>query len=206
MTRQAFVNDDIGFLTRVPGLYATKAKKTIDKQVYQVLYYNQAIFDKKALFDKTHNNLIAKGAKPSQRSVQEIILQMQKQTDPFGDAIYVNPKFIIVPVGYEFDLAVMLHSAQVTGSNNNDYNPMYNYPLKVVQTPILNALAGSNPVPWFMVADPMSARSVHVDYLNNQKTPTIRRMEAPGVLGFTWDIYMDSVSYTHLTLPTNSRV
>ena len=191
MTRQAFVNDDIGFLTRVPGLYATKAKKTIDKQVYQVLYYNQAIFDKKALFDKTHNNLIAKGAKPSQRSVQEIILQMQKQTDPFGDAIYVNPKFIIVPVGYEFDLAVMLHSAQVTGSNNNDYNPMYNYPLKVVQTPILNALAGSNPVPWFMVADPMSARSVHVDYLNNQKTPTIRRMEAPGVLGFTWDIYMD---------------
>ena len=191
MTRQAFVNDDIGFLTRVPGLYATKAKKTIDKQVYQVLYYNQAIFDKKALFDKTHNNLIAKGAKPSQQSVQEIILQMQKQTDPFGDAIYVNPKFIIVPVGYEFDLAVMLHSTQVTGSNNNDYNPMYNYPLKVVQTPILNALAGNNPVPWFMVADPMSARSVHVDYLNNQKTPTIRRMEAPGVLGFTWDIYMD---------------
>lgn len=191
MTRQAFVNDDIGFLTRVPGLYATKAKKTIDKQVYQVLYYNQAIFDQKALFDKSHNNLIAKGAKPSQQSVQEIILQMQKQTDPFGDAIYVNPKFIIVPVGYEFDLAVMLHSAQVTGSNNNDYNPMYNYPLKVVQTPVLNALAGSNPVPWFMVADPMSARSVHVDYLNNQKTPTIRRMEAPGVLGFTWDIYMD---------------
>ena len=86
---------------------------------------------------------------------------MQKQTDPFGDAIYVNPKFIIVPVGYEFDLAVMLHSTQVTGSNNNDYNPMYNYPLKVVQTPILNALAGNNPVPWFMVADPMSARSVH---------------------------------------------
>ncbi len=34
MTRQAFINDDIGFLTKVPGLYATAAKKTINKQVY----------------------------------------------------------------------------------------------------------------------------------------------------------------------------
>ena len=45
MTRQAFVNDDIGFLTRVPGLYAVKAKKTIDKQVYTLLYQNSKIFD-----------------------------------------------------------------------------------------------------------------------------------------------------------------
>lgn len=33
MTRQAFINDDIGFLTEVPGLYAAAAKKTINKQV-----------------------------------------------------------------------------------------------------------------------------------------------------------------------------
>ena len=37
MSRQAFINDDIGFLTEVPGLYATAAKKTIDKQVYKLL-------------------------------------------------------------------------------------------------------------------------------------------------------------------------
>ena len=40
MTRQAFINDDIGFLTEVPGLYAQAAKKTIDKQVYGLLYNN----------------------------------------------------------------------------------------------------------------------------------------------------------------------
>lgn len=192
MTRQAFINDDIGFLTKVPGLYATKAKMTIDKQVYSLLFNNGKVWDGKPLFDAAaHGNVAAAGEKPSQQAIQKIILQMQRQKDQFGDAIYVTPRWIIVPVGYEFDLAVILHSTQVTGSANNDINPLYNYPLNIVQTPVLNALAGDKAAPWFMVADPMSARSVQVDYLNGQETPIVRRMEAPGVLGYTWDIYTD---------------
>ena len=191
MTRQAFINDDIGFLTEVPGLYATAAKKTIDKQVYKLLFDNAKIFDGKALFHADHKNLIATGTKPTQAAIQAIILQMQKQTDQFGEAIYITPRTIVVPVGYEFDLAVILHSTQVTGSSNNDINPLYNYPLQIVQSPILNALAGNNACPWFMFADSASARGIQVDYLNGQETPTVRRMETPGQLGFVWDMYLD---------------
>ena len=191
MTRQAFINDDIGFLTEVPGLYAAAAKKTIDKQVYQLLFNNSAIFDGKALFHADHGNLIATGTAPTQAAIQAIILLMQKQKDQFGEAIYITPRTIVVPMGYEFDLAVIFRSTQVTGSNNNDINPLYNYPLQIVQSPVLNALAGANACPWFMFADPSSARGIQVDYLNGQETPTIRRMETPGQLGFIWDIYLD---------------
>ena len=131
------------------------------------------------------------GSKPSQASLQSIIMKMQKQTDQFGDAIYITPRTIVVPVGYEFDLAVILHSTQVTGSNNNDINPLYNYPLQIVQSPVLNAYAGDKACPWFTFADPQSARGIQVDYLNGQETPTVRRMETPGTLGFVWDIYLD---------------
>lgn len=191
MTRQAFINDDIGFLTQVPGLYAAKAKKTIDKQVYSILVSNPAIFDGVNLFNSAHKNLITSGAAPSQQTIQEIILAMQKQVDQFGDPIYMTPQFLIVPVGYGFDLKVIFNSAQVTGSGNNDINPLYNYPLQVVETPMLNALAGSGAVPWFITAAPSSARHIQVDYLNGNQTPIVRRMETPGVLGFVWDIYMD---------------
>lgn len=191
MTRQAFINDDIGFLTEVPGLYAASAKKTIDKAVYSLLYNNSKIFDGLNLFDAKHNNIIQEGSKPAQASIQAMVLQMQKQKDPFGEAIYITPQNIIVPVGYEFDLAVIFHSAQVTGSANNDINPLYNYPLKIVQTPVLNALAGDKAVPWFMTANTSSVRGVQVNYLNGQETPTVRRMETPGILGFQWDIYLD---------------
>lgn len=191
MTRQAFINDDIGFLTEVPGLYAQAAKKTIDKQVYSLLYNNGKIFDGVNLFDAKHGNLVKTGSKPSQASIQSIILQMQHQKDQFGEAVYITPQHIIVPVGYEFELAVILHSAQVVGSNNNDINPLYNYPINIIQTPVLNALAGENAVPWFMVANTASAKHIQIDYLNGQETPTVRRMETPGVLGFQWDIYLD---------------
>ena len=60
-----------------------------------------------------------------------------------------------------------------------------------MQSPVLNALAGTGAAPWFTVADPSSAKSIQVDYLNGQEMPVVRRMEAPGVLGYTWDIYMD---------------
>jgi hypothetical protein len=120
-----------------------------------------------------------------------MILKMQRQTDQFGEAIYITPRTIIVPVGYEFDLSVILHSTQVTGSANNDINPLYNYPLQIVQSPVLNALAGDDACPWFMVADSTSARGIQVDYLNGQETPTVRRMETPGQLGFVWDMYLD---------------
>ena len=191
MTRQAFINDDIGFLTEVPGLYATAAKKTIDKQVYKLLFENKAIFDGKKFFSADHRNHITTGSKPSQASIQQIILKMQQQVDQFGEAIYITPRTIVVPVGYEFDLAVILHSPQVTGSNNNDINPLYNYPLQIVQSPVLNALAGTGACPWFMVASSDSARGIQVDYLNGQETPTVRRMEVPGTLGFVWDMYLD---------------
>lgn len=191
MTRQAFINDDIGFVTEIPGLYATAAKRTIDKQVYKLLFNNSTIFDGKALFHADHRNLIGSGTKPTQAAIQAMIMKMQQQLDQFGEAIYVTPKSIIVPVGYEFDLSVIFHSAQVPGSANNDYNPLYNRSMQIVQSPVLNALAGANACPWFMAADPSSARGIQVDYLNGQETPTVRRMEKPGQLGFTWDIFLD---------------
>lgn len=189
MTRQAFINDDIGFLTEVPGLYATAAKKTINKQVYNILFKNVKVFDGLQLFCDKHKNVMKKGSKPSQASIQAMITKMGRQTDHFGEAIYITPQIIVVPVGYEFDLSVIFHSAQIVGSSNNDINPLYNYPLKTVQDPVLNALAGDGVCPWFMFGS--GARGIQVDYLNGQETPTVRRMETPGTLGFVWDIYLD---------------
>ena len=193
MTRQAFINDDIGFITKIPGLYARKGKMTIEKQVYGLMYNNNKIFDGLPLFDKKHNNIIAAGTAPTLASIQMAIQMAQLQKDPFGDPIYVTPKFIVVPIGYGMDLKVILHSTHLPGSNNNDINPLYNESLTVIESPMLNMLAGSNAIPWFMVADPTTAKSIQVDYLNGNKMPTFRRSEKPGTLGFVWDIYHDWV-------------
>ena len=192
MTRKAFVDDDVAFISQLPGAYVKAAKKTIEKQVYTLLYNNSTIYDGVALFHANHNNLVSgAGAAPSQSTIQAAITLGRKQTDPNGDAIFWDPRYIIVPVGYEFDLTAIFRSAQVTGSSNNDINPLYNYPIDIIQVPILNTLAGSGKCPWFIVADANSCRGIQVDYLNGVEMPTVRRMEKPGVLGFQWDMWFD---------------
>lgn len=188
MSRQAFINDDIEFLSKVPAAYTAAAKKTIDKACYSILMNNPAIFDGVTLFHADHKNLIGSGAAPSQQTIQDIILLAQGQTDPFGEPIYEIPKKLVVPMGYEFVLATIFKSAQVTGSGNNDINPLYNYPLGVVQSPWINSMAGAYAKPWFLTTD---GKSLQVDYLNGQETPTFRRSEVPGQLGFVWDIWLD---------------
>lgn len=191
MSRQAFINDDIGFLTEIPGLYAARAKQQINRQCYRVLFHNGTIFDGKTLFHADHHNLMDTGSAPTVESMKAMLVKMMTQKDPFGESIHVVPETVIVPVGYEFLLDVLFNSDRLPGSANNDINPLRSRKMKVVSDGELNALAGSNPCPWFMAANWMTARGIQVDYLNGQKQPTIRRGEKPGVLGFVWDIFMD---------------
>lgn len=195
MTREAFINDDVGFITTMPGAYSASAKRTINKQVYSILFNNPTIFDGVTLFNASHNNLITSGAAPSINTLQAIMLKLLTQTDPFGDSIMVQPRYIIVPVGYGFLMSQILETAQidVDGIGSHTANALYQYRnrLQVVEEGTLNALAGSNAVPWFVAGDPTTGRSIQVDYLNGQETPTIRRMEVAGKLGFVWDIWLD---------------
>lgn len=191
MSRQAFINDDIGFLTEVPALYAARAKRQINRQCYRLLYENKQIFDGKTLFHADHHNLAATASAPSVESVKAMMILMMTQKDPFGESINVAPDKVIVPVGYDFLLDVILNSERIPGSANNDVNPLRNKKLKVIADGELNALAGENACPWFLAANWATARGIQVDYLNGQKQPTIRRGEKPGTLGFVWDIYLD---------------
>lgn len=194
MSRQAFINDDIGFLSQVPGVYAAAAKRKINQQVYSLIFNNSAtIYDGKVLFNADHGNLATEGAAPSMASINALMLKMQAQKDPFGEAINIMPRMLVLPIGHGLTVDTILHSTSITStdSQNTGYNPMRGKGLTYVEDPTLNALAGTNAAPWFLVANPMTAKSIQVDYLNGQETPNIRRSEVPGQLGFVWDIFLD---------------
>ena len=185
--RRKFLNEaDLVFLC-LPDAAAKEAVILID---------NPAIFDGVSLFDNAHNNLIASGAAPSIDTLQAAMLKLLHQKDPFGDSIMVEPKYVIVPVGYGFKMSQILETAMidVTGIGSHTANALYQYrnKLQVIEEGALNVLAGDgNAIPWFVAGDQRYAKSLQVDYLNGQETPTIRRSEVPGRLGFVWDIWLD---------------
>ena len=196
LTRQAFINDDIDLVTRIPAKYAASARKTINKQVYEILVKNPAVYDGTALFSKAHGNLVTTGTGITQASMQAMIMALQSQTNEFGEAIIVRPATIIVPAGMAFDIYTLFHSPTInTEGNTQAVNPLYRYAnvINVVEDPTINVLCGGfgNVMPWWLLGSKDDTDFIEVDYLNGQEIPTIRRMETPGTLGFVWDIYLD---------------
>ncbi len=196
LTRQAFINDDIDLITKMPARYAASARKTINKQCYQILMNNPAVYDGVQLFSSTHKNLLAKGTGITKEAIQGMILALQNQKDQFGEAIIIRPATIIVPSGYMFDMYTLFFSSTINTSDNTQAaNPLYNYrnSITVVEDPTINALCGGfgNVMPWWLLGAKDDTDFIEVDYLNKKEIPTIRRMEAAGTLGFIWDIYLD---------------
>lgn len=196
LTRQAFINDDIDLVTSVPARYAASARKTINKQCYQILVNNPAVYDGTVLFSKNHGNLMTTGTGITQASMQNMIMALQNQTDEFGEAIIVRPATLVVPSGMAFDIYTLFNSPTInTSGNTQAVNPLYRYAnqIQIIEDPTINVLCGGfgNTMPWYLLGSKDDTDFIEVDYLNGQEIPNIRRMETPGTLGFVWDIYLD---------------
>lgn len=194
MTRQAFINDDIGFLSKMPAKYAASARKTQNTQAYKIVMTNPAIYDGAQLFCGAHKNVLASGTGITREGVQSMLMALQMQTNQFGENIIIRPATILCGVGMEFDMYTLFWSPTIEmGGNSRAVNPLYKYreSINVIADPTINALAGSGNVPWFLLGDKADTDFIEVDYLNGQEVPTITRSEQPGTLGFVWDIYLD---------------
>ncbi len=196
LSRKAFIDDDISLVTSLPARYAASARKTINKQVYQILVQNPAVYDGVALFSSQHKNLLKIGTGVTQEAMQTMIMALANQRDQFDEAIIINPASIVVPSGMQFDMYTLFYSPTIhTTDNTQAVNPLYQYreQLEVVEDPTINALCGGmgNVMPWWLLGAEGDTDFIEVDYLNGQEIPNIRRMEVPGQLGFVWDIYLD---------------
>ncbi len=197
---QAFINDDIDLVTRIPARHAAAARKTINTHCYQILmgvgkYGSRPIYDGKPLFDKSHRNVLAKGTGVTKEAMQSMIMALSTQKDEFDQSIIIRPATVIVPAGCSFDMYTLFNSPTIqTTDNTQAVNPLYRYKdsLAIVEDPTINQLAGGagNVMPWWLVGAREDTDFIEVDYLNGQEIPMIRRMETPGQLGFVWDIYL----------------
>lgn len=192
LSRQTFINDDIGLVTSLPARYAAAARRTINRQCYEILMKNPKIYDDKALFGADHKNLLKTGTGITKEAVQAMIMAISTQEDQFKQAITIRPAMLVLPVGMGFDLFTLFNSPTIqTTDNTQAVNPLYRYGLQQVEDPEINRLAKDGAAPWFLLGNTEDTAFIEVDYLNGDEVPKIRRMETAGQLGFVWDIYLD---------------
>jgi hypothetical protein len=195
-TREAFINDDIGLFTKVPAKQVKAARKTINKQVYNIMMGNPKIYDGKNLFCKDHGNLVTKGTGITAESLKAMIYALATQKDEFDEPMSISPAIIVVPVGMQFDMYTLFFSPTInTEGNTQAVNPLYAYreKIKIVEEPLINTLSGGsgNVMPWWLLGHSDDTDFIEVDYLNGNEMPTFRRSEPIGTLGFVWDTWLD---------------
>ena len=165
VTRQAVINDDLDFLSRIPAMYGRAAADFESDTVYAILTANAAMADTVALFHATHANLGTAGA-PSETTLSEARKMMRLQKDPSGNNQPLNlvGRYIIVPAALE-TTAQKLFSAVVVATKTADTNVFQNS-YEIVCEPRLDAASTTS---WYLAADQGQIDTVEYAYLEGEE-------------------------------------
>lgn len=187
ITRQAIVNDDLGFFDRVPRRMGRAAKRTIGNLVYAVINGNPTMQDTVALFHATHANLATVAAVPSVTSigVGEAAMSVQKDDEAIGTALGIVPKFILVPPALKMTTNTVVNSQFIPGDGAQVPNPIRGL-VTVVSDPRLAGTA------WYLAADPNQVDTIEVTYLDGVQEPFMDQREGWNVDGSEFKVRMDA--------------
>ncbi|MCX5496441.1 Clp protease ClpP [Kaistia dalseonensis] len=187
ITRQAIVNDDLGFFDRVPRKMGRAAKRTIGNLVYAIVNSNPTMQDGVALYHASHGNLAAAAGVISVTSLGAARAAMARQKDEagVGTAIGVRPKFILLPPEL-LDLALTVIGAEKTpGDAAGTPNAVRN-----IATPVSDSrLTGTA---WHLAADPAQVDTIEVTYLDGVEEPFLDQRDGWGVDGSEFKVRMDA--------------
>jgi phage major head subunit gpT-like protein len=190
ISRETIVNDDLHAIKQIPAKLAVAAAYTLAEFVYGFLSGNATIYDGNPLFDATNHGNLGTSALSS-AAMQAGVTAMREQTNFANKRIGLRPKYLIVPPELEFTGMVIVKSAGIPGSNNNDINPMMGYTQLIVspQLPAAGTPANSS---WYLAADPAEVDTIEIGFVGGQVNPAMFIQDNPLYgLNFT----QDSVSY-----------
>lgn len=168
LTRQALVNDHLGAFDRLPRLLATGAAETIAAVLVGLLEggggAGPVLADGTRLFHTNRGNLMT-GAAISVASIGLAVAALRRQRGLGGEAINVQPAFLVVPPELE---AVALQSvAEISPASANDANP-FSGKLEVVVEPRL-----ADAKRWYLAAAPGRPESLIAAYLDGNRGPML---------------------------------
>jgi hypothetical protein len=159
VTREMAEDEQYRYINQLPKLLARSMRLTEETVAWNVLNraYNSSYTgpDGKVLCATDHplvrggvySNTAASSADLSQTSLESALMNVRKTYDDAGMYIQAMPKSLIIPTGLEMTAKKILNSTQVTGSADNDVNPIRGS-LNLIISPYL-----TDDDSWFLTTD-----------------------------------------------------
>lgn len=183
--RQAIINDDMSFITRIPASMGRAAKATIGDLVYATLTENPD-FNGEPLFSEDRNNYFS--GELSVKNLATARAQMKRQKS--GDrTLNISPAFLLVPTVLEAYADQIIHSQSVPGMEYNSgiKNPVMNM-AEIISEPRLDNASDDD---WYL-ASRKGSDTIEVAYLDGNAAPTVESTSGFTVDGVTMKVRIDA--------------
>jgi Mu-like prophage major head subunit gpT len=156
-TREAMVNDDVGFFDRIPQLFGNAAASMESDVVYGILVGNPVLADGNALFSAVHGNLMSADT-INAKSVGAARQAMLNQKSADGQFLSIMPRFLIVGPLQEVYALQFLAPITIVGAIGDTVPQVYRAMELVVDPRITDAA-------WYLAASPDQIDTIEYDYL-----------------------------------------
>ncbi len=190
IARQAIINDDLAYITKMPAAYTRAALRGLNRAVYAILNGNPALtIDSKALFHADHGNYVALGggAAVGKATLGIARKAMRRQKNIRSDEyINVSPLFLLAPPEIETDTETFLVSIADPEADHAGVANVFRNKLQLISDPEL-----SDAYAWFLAADPRQTDTISVSYLDGRDMPTLESQASWDILGMEWRMFWD---------------
>ncbi len=160
ITREMVDDEQYSYIKQIPSMLAESMRQTEETVSFNVVNrgFNTSFLgaDGSALMVNDHalppggtsSNILTTAADLSQTSLENMLQQIQLATDDQGLQIRLMPKCLLVHPDFNFRARKLLESSYVTGSADNDVNPLVGLLPDLVVSPYLTDTDA-----WFVVTD-----------------------------------------------------
>lgn len=180
---ETMINDDLGFLERLPAALARGAARTEERLVTDV--YVGPNGPDAALYTVGNGNIITGNPALSIAGLQTALTAIANMKDAYGEPIFIETVILAIPPALEVVANNILNGLQLELNENGGAanttlitaNWLRNRFRLVVNPyiPVLASTANGN-TSWFLFADPGNGRpAIEVDFLRGNEQPTIFR-------------------------------
>ena len=187
ISRQAIINDDLSYFTRLTTMLGRAAARSIEADVYALLVANPTMDDGFALFSTDHANYQGSGGAISVATLVAAREAMRSQRDPSNnDYLDIPPSVLVCPISKGSAARITVNSEYDPDTANKlqRFNDARNM-VSVLDTP---RLSGNS---WYVFADPQQEAVIEVAFLNGNRAPYLEAEQGFEVDGLRYKVRLD---------------
>ncbi len=183
VTVEMLINDDLNAISRIPALFASASRRTVNANAYAALLTpTLTMSDGIAIFHANHKNLAGTAAALSVNSLGAGRKAMR--TQKAGDAtLNIAPAHLLVPSSLETTAQTLINStSDPAQANPNVINPMAGK-LQIICDAEMDSYSATG---WYLAANANDIPTVDMGFLGGNDAPELDTFE---------DIARDGMSY-----------